>query len=275
MTTRIPAPIRRIADSFHGTLGLAAQDAAGGEPLLINADRVFPTASMIKTGILLELYRQREAGRLTLDETLTVRKADGVGGTGLLETMRLPFTISLFDLAVLMNALSDNTATNVLIDRLGLGPINRALQDAGLTRTQLHRKAYGTARPPAGAARQMGTGTPRDFMTLMLKLYQGRLLNAQNTAAMLDVMKIQKQMGGLKRYLDFDSRGRDKQAWIASKTGGVTGVRTECGILHNKAGAHVIAVMTKGCPDPRWTPDNEGVVAIARMSQAVYNHFRA
>ncbi|MBI5877449.1 MAG: serine hydrolase [Chloroflexi bacterium] len=270
---RIPAPIRRIAESFHGTLGLAAQDASGDEPLLINADRIFPTASMVKTGILLELYRRREAGQISLDETLTVRRADCVGGTGLLETMRLPLEISLYDLAVLMNALSDNSATNVLIDRLGIEPINAAMRDAGMKHTRLNRKAYGLAKPPP-PHRHMGVGSPRDFMTLMLNLCHGRLLNDENTAAMLEIMKVQKQMGNLKRYIDFDAGGRDKQAWIASKTGGVKGVRTECGILHNARGAHVIAVMTKGCPDLRWTPDNEAIVAIARISQTVYRHYR-
>ena len=91
---------------------------------------------------------------------------------------------------------------------------------------------------------------------------------------MLAIMKVQKQMGNLTRYLDFNPGGRDKQAWVASKTGGVKGVRTECGIVHDRRGAHIIAVMTKGCPDLRWTPDNEGVTAIARISAAVYRHFR-
>jgi beta-lactamase class A len=267
-----PATIRRIASSFSGTLGLAARDFDTGEEVLLNADVVFPTASMIKIAILLELFRQREAGKLELDEMLTVRPRDKTAGSGLLENMGQSVTLSVHDLAVLMNTISDNTATNLLIDRLGLARINRAIRDAGMTRTRLFRKiAFDKQRRLKYP--QFAAGTPRDFMTLMSNLYAGRLLSDENTQAMLNIMRVQKYMGNLTRYIPFNPWARASQDWVASKTGSILGVRNETGILHTRRGAHVISVMTKGCKDKKWTADNEGTLAVAEVSRGIYDHF--
>ncbi len=267
-----PAAIRRIAAAFSGTLGVAAHNLKTGEQIVLNADVVYPTASMVKIGILLELFRRREAGDLSLDEIITVGKADKTAGSGLLENMSDSVPISLYNLAVLMNAISDNTATNVLIDRLGMAQINAAMQNAGMTRTRLTEKIVFTPNRKIKYPR-FAVGTPRDFMTLMVNLHTGRLLNAHNTADMLAVMKIQKNMGNLTRYMNFNPFGRDDKAWVASKTGSITGVRNETGIIHTRRGAHVVSVMTKNGKDRKWTPDNEGTLAVAKMSKAVNDYF--
>ena len=80
-------------------------------------------------------------------------------------------------------------------------------------------------------------------------------------------------MGNLTRYLNFNPYGRDASAWVASKTGSIIGTRNETGIVHMRRGAHVVSVMTKGGKDKRWTPDNEGTLAVARMSKAVNDYF--
>jgi beta-lactamase class A len=268
----VPAAIRRIQRRFSGTLGAAARNLKTGDELFVNADEVFPTASMVKLGILLELFRQSEAGQLQLGEMLTIRKADKTGGSGLIENMGAVVSLSLHDIAVLMNAISDNTATNVLIDRLGIERINQAMREAGMAHTHLFRKIVFTA------ARNLkyplfATGTPRDFMTLASNLYERKLLNRKNTDEMLKIMRIQKNMGNLTRFMNFNPYDDDKQAWVASKTGSITGVRNETGVIHTKEGAHVVAVMTKGCTDERWTPDNEGTVAVAKLSKAVADYF--
>ncbi|MBI5876156.1 MAG: serine hydrolase [Chloroflexi bacterium] len=267
-----PAAIRRIADGFSGTLGVAAHNIKTGEQIFHNADVIYPTASMVKIGILLELFRQREAGKLALDDMLTIGKQDKTGGSGLIENMGEKVPLSLYNIAVLMNAISDNTATNVLIGHLGKDAINRAMRDAGMTKTVLNEKiAFTPARKLKNA--RFAVGTPRDFMTLMINLHEGRLLNAENTADMLTIMKIQKNMGNLTRYMEFNPYGRDDKSWVASKTGGITGVRNETGIIHTKRGAHIVSVMTKACKDGKWTPDNEGTVAVAKMSKAVNDYF--
>ena len=272
-TAAVPSAIRRIAKSFSGTLGLAARDFKTGDELFLNADEVFPTASMVKIGILLELFRQKEAGKLELGEMVTIRKADKTAGSGLIENMGEDVTLSLHDIAVLMNAISDNTATNVLIDRLGIGTINMAMAEAGMRNTHLFRKIIFTS------ARKLryphfATGTPRDFMTLMSNLYQRKLLNKQNTEAMLTIMRIQKNMGNLTRYMNFNPFGTDKRSWVASKTGSIDGTRNETGIIHTKDSAHVLSVMTKECKDKQWTPENEATLAVAKISKAVNEAFQ-
>ena len=166
----IPAALRRIEKSFSGKLGVAARNLKTGDEILLNADEVFPTASMVKIGILLELFRQKETGKLALSELRTVSKADKTAGSGLLENMGEEVTLSLHDLAVLMNAISDNTATNVLIDRLGIENINTAMREAGMKKTQLYRKIVFTSTRKLKYP-QFATGTPRDFMTLICNLY--------------------------------------------------------------------------------------------------------
>jgi len=267
-----PASIRRIAGSFSGVLGVAATNIKTGEQIVHNADIVFPTASMVKIGILLELFRQREAGILELDDMRTITKRDKVGGSGLIENMSAQVEMPLYNIAVLMNAISDNTATNVLIDHLGIASINRAMQDAGMTKTVLRAKIAFTS-PGKIASPPFAVGTPRDFMTLMVNLHAGRLLNAKNTADMLAIMKIQKNMGNLTRYMLFNPYGKDDKSWVASKTGSVTGVRNETGLVSTKRGVHVISVMTKNGKDRKWTPDNEGTVTVAKVSKAVYDYF--
>jgi beta-lactamase class A len=268
--TNLPAPIQRLAKKFSGTFGVAAHDCKTGAEIFYNADLVFPTASMVKLGILLELFRQREANQLSLDEQLTVRKSDKTAGSGLIENMGNEVTLSLHDLAVLMNAISDNTATNVLIDRLGIVNINRAMQEAGMTNTTLFRKIVFTGNRKLKYP-NFATGTPRDFMTFHLNLYQGKLLNKQNTKEMLTIMRVQKNMGNLRRYNLYDD---DKQTWVASKTGGSTGTRNESGIVHTAKGAHIVAVMSKDCKDENWSPDNEATVMVATVSKAVYDEWR-
>ena len=269
-----PASIKRIAAKFSGKLGVAARDLKTGDEIFLNADDIFPTASMVKIGILLELFRQKEAGKLELNELHTVKKADKTAGSGLLENMAEEVTLSLFDIAVLMNAISDNTATNVLIDRLGIAAINSAMQEAGMGNTHLYRKIMFTAQRKLKYP-QFATGTPRDFMTLMSNLYEGKLLNKQNTGEMLAIMRVQKNMGNLTRYMNFNPFEKDKQAWVASKTGSITGTRNETGIIQTKRTAHVVSVMTKGCKDKQWTPDNEATIAVAKVSKAVNDAFHS
>lgn len=267
-----PASVRRIAQKFSGVLGVAARDLKTGEEILLNADRVFPTASMIKIAILLELFRQREAGKLDLDERLTIRRKDKTAGSGLIENMGDAVTLSLHDLAVLMSAISDNTATNVLIDRLGIADINRAIREAGMMKTHLYRKIVFKPNRKLKYP-NFATGTPRDFMTLMTNLYERKLLNEENSEAMLTIMRVQKNMGNLTRYFPFNPYRNDPENWVASKTGGISGVRNETGIVHTRRHAHVVAIMTKDCKDKQWTPDNDGTIVVAKTSKAVNDHF--
>ena len=163
--------------------------------------------------------------------------------------------LSLHDLAVLMMTVSDNTATNVLMERLGIAKINQMMYDAGMANSRLHRKIRMTL-PEKPKHPFFATGTPRDYMRMMAGLYAGDLLNKRNTKAVIGLMRVQSYMGTLWRYLDFDPAG-DADEWVASKNGYSSGIRTEAGIVHTKRGAYAICVMGKDIQDKAWTPDNE------------------
>jgi len=179
--------------------------------------------------------------------------------------------LSLHDLAVLMMTVSGNTATNVLMQGLGLANINRMMQDSGLTNTRLHRKIR-MKLPDKPRHPFFATGTPRDYMRLMAALYAGDLLDKRNTKAVIGLMRVQSYMGTRCRYLDFDPAGH-RNEWVASKNGYSSGIRTEAGIVHTKRGAYAICVMGKDIQDKAWTLDNEGTLAIASVSQAVHDTF--
>ncbi|MGH9795709.1 MAG: serine hydrolase, partial [Candidatus Acidiferrales bacterium] len=140
-----------MAAEFDGVMGIAVQDLNGGDAFTVNAEMVFPQASSIKIPVLIELYRQMQAGSVKLDERVEVKKSLVAGGSGVLQNFGDgTSSLSLRDLAVLMIVLSDNTATNILIDRVGMEQVNGMLAHYGLRRTRLQRRMLDTEAQQAG-----------------------------------------------------------------------------------------------------------------------------
>jgi beta-lactamase class A len=235
----------------------------------------FPTASMIKIGILLELFRQCERGSLSLEDKVTLHDADKVAGSGILIDLMPGLDLTLQDTAVLMMALSDNTATNMLIDLLGQNEINQALRDAGMKHTELRNRIDFDLLDQSND--NLAVGTPRDFVELLARLHNRELLQAENTERMLAIMRIQKYMDRLRRYLPFnpyaEELGREQDLWIASKTGSLPGVCCESGLIGTPGCVYALAVMSKDGKDERSHAENEGVLTIARISRLVYDYW--
>jgi beta-lactamase class A len=267
--------LQEVAAQFSGKLGLAARHLATGEELSLHERLRFPTASMIKIGILLELFRQCERGSLSLEDKLTLHDADKVAGSGILIDLMPGLDLTLQDTAVLMMALSDNTATNMLIELLGREEINEALRSAGMRHTELRHKIDFDLL--AKSNDNFAVGTPRDFVELLTRLYRQELLSPESTERMLAIMRIQKYMDRLRRYLPFDpyaeELGREQEVWVASKTGSLPGVCCEAGLIGTPGGVYALAVMTKDGRDPSVHAENEGVMVIARISRMIYDYW--
>lgn len=140
---RMADSIRRVANETDAVVGVAVMDLTDERAFLLNADEIFPTASTIKIAVLAELYRQdeRASGGARLTDLHTVNAKDGVGGSGIMQGFTPGVTrLTNRDLAIMMIAVSDNSATNVLIDRVGMDNVNALLRDAGLTATRLRRR---------------------------------------------------------------------------------------------------------------------------------------
>src|SRR5215468_2995003 len=251
--------IEKIANSFDGVMGVAIKDLTTGEEILINDQLIFPTGSSIKIPILIELHKQAAEGKYKLTDQRWVERQDKTPGSGVIVNFGDHTSqLSLSDLATLMIALSDNTATNMLIDQVGMANVNRLLDELGLKQIRLRRKMIDQA---ASARGDENTATPREAMALMEKLYRGQVVNRQLSDDALKILKIRKS-SPIPRLLP-DS------VEIANKPGAIEGVACDWAVVYVPNRPYAIAVMTNyNGPDGAAADD-----AIAKVSKLAYDYF--
>jgi beta-lactamase class A len=269
----VQARVEALVAGLEGVAGVAARNLATGEQVGVNADVSFPTASMIKVLVLFELLRQCEGRTASMSERIALRSIDRTRGSGLLVDMDEGLSLTLRDLSILMMAISDNTATNMLIDRVGREAVNQACRDAGMTATELRGKIdFDRIRESND---NLAVTTPGDFVHFMAALRGGDLLPQPRVEEMLGIMKVQKYIEPLRRLLPFNPYGSEfgepQEVWVASKTGSLKGVRCEGGLVHTPAAEWAICVMVKDSPDNTWTSDNVGTRFIGDVSRAVFD----
>lgn len=234
LSAKLSSDLNRVAASYDGIMGIFVKDLTSGETLAVNADTVFPQASSIKIPILIELMRQAQAGKLNLSERVEIHRATLVGGSGVLQFFSDGGSaISLRDLAVLMVVLSDNAATNLIIDRVGMDNVNSMLDGLGLNRTVLARKMIDVA---AEQADRENRSTPRQMATLVESLNAGKLLDAEHTKMVLEILEYPK---------DSPLRaGVPPTITVAEKPGSLNGAQCDSGIVFLDGHPYVISVMT-------------------------------
>ena len=288
MTDRLDAEVKAIARTFRGVLGVSAVDLSGGasrEVVAVNADLRFPTASTIKTAVMIEAYHQAAEGRLTFETPLTLHKADVVGGSGVLRDLHDGLTLTVGDAVQLMIGLSDNTATNLLIGKLGTASVNARLDTYGLTGTRLFRPTFrdGRADVLPELEREFGLGmtTPREMAKLMALIGSGRALNAEASRAMLATLRRQQDRAMIPRLLTAEGvevgnkTGTDEEKQPGP--GGVKGqVRADAAIVTGPNGlCYSLAIYARQIEDSRWTIENDALTTGARISRMIYDGLRA
>jgi beta-lactamase class A len=255
---KLEATLHEEDRKLDGVLGVAILDLSTGHTLLLNADEVLPTASSIKIAILAELYHQAEQGKLKLTDLYTVQSSDLVGGSGIAGALTPGVTrLTLRDVAALMISVSDNSATNIIIDRLGMENVNALLDSLNLTHIRLRRKMMDLKAASEG---RENVASPRDMMLLLEALYRGKVLNKQMTEDFFSLLSIHKE-SYLPRELPEDLR-------VANKPGELEGVRNDSGIVFTGSRPYVISVMTTYLRHER-----DGGEAIIRISNAAYQMF--
>ena len=258
LKVKLAKQLQQTAAEFDGVMGIAVKDLGTGETFFANADTVFPQASSIKIPVLLELFRQAQAGTLKLEERVDVKKSLMAAGSGvLLRFSDGGSSLSLRDLAVLMIVLSDNSATNILIDRVGMQNVNENLRRLGLTQTRLQRIMLDTE---AQRASRENLSTPREMVLLLEMLDGGKTLNPAYTQAALEILKYPKNTA-LRRSLPANVA-------LASKPGGLAGVACESGIVYLAGKPYAISVMTTFDKD-----SDSADAAITEVSRRVYSYF--
>jgi len=271
--------IRRLFDDFSGRAGFFARDLRSGKTLGYRARDTFPTASMIKLPVLVELFWQIQDGQQSLDDEQAVPGDSHVGGSGILSHLTPGIRLPVRDLAFLMMSVSDNTATNLLIDRVGIAAVNermRALDFPGLV---LHRKIG--FNPTPEQPKHIGTGNPEEFVGLLERVWRKEILSPAACAEMLRMMDgVGSERAG--RYLAINPYAEDlgdaedeNRVFFAGKTGGLNGVRGQVAIAWGKSVAFSLAIMTEDCKDLSWSVDNEGNVLAARLGKWLYDYFKS
>lgn len=268
--------IAREFAAFAGTGGLAAKHLGTGEELRVNAEAVMPTASTIKVPILIEVFRRVEAGTVDLERMLTVTEAVRVPGSGILRDLSLGVRLSVRDLATLMIVVSDNTATNLLIDLVGIDAVNRTLAEFGFARTRLQRRL--SFAPTDAQPRPLGVTTPAELASIMAALATGTILSAVSREAILEIMRRQHDRDLIPRYLPFfpyaEELGEPENALrIANKTGGILGLRADMALVEWPGTRYAIGIITEGDPDTRFWAENAGDRLIGRVARLVFEHF--
>jgi beta-lactamase class A len=256
-----------VADAerrLDGVLGVAILDLTTGQELTLHADEVFPQASSIKIAVLAELYHQTEqarrgvAGKADLSDRYVVSAADLVPDSDIMGGLTPSVTqLTNRDLATMMVAVSDNAATNVLIDRVGMGNVAALMESQGLRQTRLRRKMMDLQ---AAAEGRENISTPREMMTLLERLYHGRVVGEPLLADLFQVLATHKD-SWLPRDLPDDLR-------IANKPGSLEGVRNDSGIVFLTNRPYVICVMTTYLASER-----AGEEAIRAISVAAFGTF--
>jgi beta-lactamase class A len=255
---KLEGTIHEVDQHLDGVMGLAIEDLTTREHTFENGDEVFAQASSIKIAVLAELYGQAQQGTLKLTDLYTVQSSDLVPDSDIMGGLTPGVTrLTLRDLATMMVAVSDNSATNVLIDRVGMDKVNVMLNSLGLPHTRLRRKMMDLKAAKEG---RENISTPKEMMMLLEAIYRGEVLNKESTDDFFKVLSTGKT-SWIARDLPADVR-------VADKPGSLEGVRNDSGIVFIEGRPFVICIMTSFLRDER-----AGEEAISRISLTAWRMF--
>jgi beta-lactamase class A len=265
--------IDALEAAFSGRLGFAATRLEDGEALRLRADEQFPTASVIKVGLVCALLDVVAGGEADLDEPIDLpTPGERVAGGGILKQLDVD-RLSLRDLVELTICLSDNVATNAIVTRCGgTAPVNDYLRSLGLAQTRMSGPIdFAAITHDLGGA--IGVSTPREQAALMAALARDEILTPWLCDYLRGVLARQHGLDQLPRWLGWNTyaqfHGRDWPIWVANKTGELDGIRADAGLVRTGGRTVALAIFTDGSSDLRETVDNEGTLAVAECSAAI------
>jgi len=270
----LESKLRGMIRGFAGTVSVYARNLDIGSEVGIEPDRRVRTASTIKLPIACALAAEVEARRARWDERLVIRAQDKVSGSGVLADFSEGETISLRDAQTLMIIVSDNTATNLILDRIGADAVNDFMNSLGLTQTRSMRKIRGDGtqlKPAQGWSREgekpenkkfgIGASTSREMVRLLELLEQGRVVSPAASKDLLSILERQQYKDGIGR--------RSGEIRIASKSGSLDALRSDVGIAYTPHGRIAIAITVDDMPEIDYSPDNIGGKLISDLSQVL------
>lgn len=269
--------IRAKIKNFSGKVSLYAINLDTGASYNIMPNDPVRTASTIKLPIMVECFFEAQEGKLNWSQPLELTANEIVSGTGVLQDLSNGDEFPIRDLMHLMIVVSDNTATNLILNRVSGNAVNDRMAKLGYSQTRVMRKILGDRNDlkpqPSGITIEgakpenkkwgIGRSSPREMVSILEKLYRGELVSKAASAEMLDVLKHQQDHNGI---------GRDmKDVTIANKAGALDHLRSDVGIIYSKKGAIAMAITVDGMPEINYTPDNPGDLLISSLSEILVN----
>ncbi len=270
--TSLQAKLDSLAKAHKGKVAYAMLHLGTGEKLGHEGDLVLATASLIKFPIMVEVYFQVKEGKLKLDDMLTLTRDEMVPGSGILTDHFSPGAkFTLRDAVRLMIVFSDNTATNMVLEKVGIKAVNARMAELGLKETRINAKVYKGSTTSIDPERTkkygLGSTTANEMIALFKRLHSGELVSAEAGKAMIDHLKKCDDTEKFPRFLP-------KDVTVAHKTGSVSHARTDAGIIEFKEGPVALCVLTSDNEDTSFTIDNAGNQLCAEFAKAVVEHFQ-
>lgn len=261
------APLaERIAQEmaqFKGKVNLFARNVDSGATFGVGEDQRVRTASTIKLAVMVEAFARVAEGKAKWTDEVVLTKAKKVGGAGILQDLSDGLRLSLRDAVTLMMTLSDNTATNLVLDVLTTDAVNARMDALGLKQTRVLRKVFGggTSRAgldPALIPYGLGVTTAREMVMLLEKIERGEVVSREASKEMLALMKREQVHNGIGRTMN--------GVEMATKSGALDQLRSNVGILYTKRGRIIMAITCDEMPEVDWTDDNAGLLMLSRLS---------
>ncbi|MDQ6635210.1 MAG: class A beta-lactamase-related serine hydrolase [Gemmatimonadota bacterium] len=262
-TAALHRTLDSLAGQHRGVVGYTIHNVDTGERFARRGDETFSTASLIKVPILVTVYDLVDKKQLALDDPLTVLKIDKVPGSGQLQFLHDNAVVTVHDAAWLMSTLSDNTATNLLLDRIIIRRVWDKMEKLGLPHTKVHSKSFlrsSSVAMDSSVKYGFGVTTPNEMARLFALMADGKAVSPAADSAMLDMLAHNEDYTKMQRFVE----GLD----VPHKTGDTDQVRTECALFPLQSRV-VACVLTKENQDTRYNIDNEAQVMMARMGDAV------
>jgi beta-lactamase class A len=266
----LEARLMPLIEAHQGKVALAIKNLDSGETFLYHADEPMPTASLIKLPVMIEAYRQAAEKAIDLNTRVTLKQEDKVPGSGILtDHFSAGASFALVDAVHLMIVYSDNTATNLVLDALGIGTTAATMEKLGYPNTKIHSKVFRrdtSVFPERSKQFGLGSTTAAEMIRLCESLHRNELVSPEACAAMLKHLRMCEDKDKFPRFLPPGTR-------VAFKTGSLDATRTAAGIIECPRGPVALCVLTDANVDHRWHPDNAGNRLCAEVAREVFEHF--
>src|SRR5215213_8034184 len=261
-------PVKTLVNSFKGKVNLFAKNLDTGETYALNPDERVRTASTIKIAVMIEAFARVAEGKAKWTDEVVLTKEKKVSGSGILTELSDNLHLTLRDAVNLMMILSDNTATNLVLDVLTTDAVNARMESLGVKNIKIMRKIGSGGESAAGKNPEnkkfgLGMATPREMVLVIEKLERGQVISPAASKEMIDLMKREQGRNAIGRSL-----------WnvpMASKYGALDRLRSAIGILYTKNGKIAMAISCDDMPETIWSVDNPAYLLMSRLSEVLAN----